>query len=128
MGFTRYWTFEKLDEEKFKNFSSICRSIMDNMNIPLDDIDVSDTLVRFNGVDEYSHETFYFSINKGGFNFCKTNLKPYDEIVCGCLYIAELIFGDDIKISGDSDSLEDKDILTKVKSILRDLKLNEILE
>ena len=101
---------------------------MDNMNIPLDDVDVSDTLVRFNGVDEDSHETFYFSINKGGFNFCKTNLKPYDEIVCGCLYIAELIFGDDIKISGDSDSLEDKDIITKVKSILRDFKLNQIIE
>jgi hypothetical protein len=39
-----------------------------------------------------------------------------------------LIFGDDIKINGDSDSSEDKDIITKVKSILRDLKLNEILE
>ena len=118
MGFTRYWTFEKLDEEKFKSFSSICRSIMYNMNIPLELL----------AIDEDGHETFYFSINKGGFNFCKTNLKPYDDVVCGCLYIAKLIFSDDIKISGDSDSLEDKDIITKVKSILRDLKLNEILE
>ena len=51
MGFTRYWTFDSLNEEKFKYFSSICETLIDNMDIPLDDIDVSNTQVRFNGVD-----------------------------------------------------------------------------
>ena len=26
MGFTRYWTFDSLNEEKFKYFSSICET------------------------------------------------------------------------------------------------------
>lgn len=128
MGFTRYWTFDRLDLEKFKDFSEVCQIVIDNMNIPLDDISINDSLVRFNGVDDDAHETFYFAVFKTGFNFCKTNLKPYDEVVCACLYIAKLIFGDDIKINQDSDPLEDEDIIIKVKSILREFKLNQILE
>lgn len=98
------------------------------MNIPLEDVLINDSLVRFNGVDDDAHETFYFSVFKTGFNFCKTNVKPYDDVVCACLYIAKLIFGDDIEVNQDCDLSEDEDIITKVKSILREMKLNKILE
>ena len=92
MGFTRYWEFERLNSEKFKEFSNICQLLIDNMDIPLDDVTVNEAQVRFNGVDDDGHETFNFSLNKDGFNFCKTATKPYDEVVYGCLYIAKLIF------------------------------------
>ena len=128
MGFTRYWEFEKLDSEKFKDFSSICQLLIDDVDIPLDDVTVNETQVRFNGVDDDGHETFNFSLNKDGFNFCKTATKPYDEVVCGCLYIAKLIFGDSIKINQDSDSSDDNDVLVKVKGILRENKLNQFLK
>ena len=65
MGFTRYWTFDSLNEEKFKYFSSICETLIDNMDIPLDDIAVSNTQVRFNGVDDDAHETFNFKMEVG---------------------------------------------------------------
>jgi len=116
MGFTRYWEFSSLDEEKFKDFSSVCKVLIDSMNIPLEDI------------DEDGHETFYFSLDKSGFDFCKTNIKPYDEVVCGCLYIAKVIFGEDIRINQDCDSGDDEHIIKKVKSILRENKLNKILD
>jgi hypothetical protein len=128
MGFTRYWEFNTLDSEKFKDFSSICQTLIDNMDTPLDDIIVNETQVRFNGVDDDAHETFNFCINKEGFNFCKTNLKPYDVVVFGCLYVAKNIFGDSIKISGDCDPSDDEVEIEKVKSILRDFKLNQIIE
>ena len=128
MGFTRYWTFDSLSEEKFKDFSSICETLIDNMDIPLDDIAVSNTQVRFNGVDDDAHETFNFKIDKRGFNFCKTATKPYDDVVCTCLYVAKLIFGDDIEIKQDCDASDDEPQLTKVKSILREHKLSKILE
>lgn len=128
MGFTRYWEFKSLDSEKFKDFSKLCDLLIDTMDIPVEDVTVNDTQVRFNGVDEDGHETFNFSLNKPDFNFCKTNVKPYDELVCGCLYIAKLIFGDTIRVNQDCDSEEDEPVLTKVKSILRDNKLSKLLD
>jgi hypothetical protein len=127
MGFTRYWEFNELNEEKFKDFSSICQVLVYTMNIPLEDITINERQVRFNGVDEDGHETFCFSLGRRGFNFCKTNVKPYDELVCGCLYVAKLIFGDSIRINQDCDPIDDEDIVQKVKGILRENKLNIIL-
>ena len=101
MGFTRYWEFNELNEEKFKDFSSICQVLVDNMGVPLEDITINERQVRFNGVDEDGHETFCFSLGGRDFNFCKTNIKPYDEVVCGCLYVAKVIFGDSIRVSQD---------------------------
>jgi hypothetical protein len=128
MGFTRYWEFNGLNEEKFIDFSSICQILIDNMNIPLEDVTVNNRKVIFNGVDDDAHETFSFNLDNTGFNFCKTNIKPYDEVVCGCLYVAKLIFGDSIIINQDCSEDEDVDIIKKVKSILRENKLNQILE
>jgi len=127
MGFTRYWDFEKLDEEKFKDFSSTCQILIDVINIPLEDIIINERQVRFNGVDEDGHETFNFNLDKSGFNFCKTNTKPYDEVVCGCLYVAKLIFGDSIRLNQDCDPSDDDPVIKRVKSILRENKLNPLL-
>jgi hypothetical protein len=127
MGFTRYWEFKTLDSEKFKDFSLMSKLLIDSMNIPVEDVTINETQVRFNGVDEDGHETFNFSLNKPDFNFCKTNVKPYDELVCGCLYIAKLLFGDDIRINQDCDPSDDEEILQQVKSILRENKLDKIL-
>ena len=127
MGFTRYWEFKTLDSKKFKDFSLMSKLLIDSMNIPVEDVTINDNQVRFNGVDEDGHETFLFSLNKPDFNFCKTNMKPYDELVCGCLYIAKLLFGDDIRINQDCDPSDDEEIVQQVKSILRENKLEKIL-
>lgn len=127
MGFTRYWEFKTLDSEKFKDFSLMSKLLIDSMNIPVEDVIINETQVRFNGVGEDGHETFNFSLNKPDFNFCKTNVKPYDELVCGCLYIAKLLFGDDIRINQDCDPSDDEEIVQQVKSILRENKLEKIL-
>ena len=128
MGFTRYWDFEKLDEEKFKDFSSTCQILIDVINIPLEDVIINERQVRFNGVDEDGHETFNFNLDKSGLNFCKTNIKPYDEVVCGCLYIAKLIFDDCVRVNQDCDPSDDEYITKRVKSILRENKLNQLLK
>lgn len=127
MGFTRYWEFQKLDIEKFKQFSSICELLIEEIGVPIDDVMVTESVVRFNGCDVDAHETFYFAVFRTGLNFCKTNLKPYDKLVCACLYAAKMIFGDSIKVLDFSES-EDGDTIVKVKTILRECKLNEILQ
>ena len=144
MGFTRYWTigdsdmvesilnpnkdFGSLDDDKFSEFSKVCQVLVDELKVPLDDVIINDRLVRFNGVDEDAHETFHFSLDKSGFNFCKTNLKPYDVVVCGCLYVAKQIFGSNIRVNQDCDESEDLENINLVKSIIRNNKLEKIIK
>lgn len=129
MGYTRYWKSNKrvLDDNKFKHFSHICKLVIESMNIPLDDITINDNIVRFNGVGDDAHETFVFSKKIDDFNFCKTQRKPYDELVCACLEFAKNIFKDDISVSSDGENL-DEEVRQKIKKIIRDKKIENLLD
>lgn len=65
--------------------------------------------LKFNGTDNLSHEDFiireHYKENVG-FNFCKTNQKPYDEVVTACLCILKHYLGDNIDVDSDGDSLD----------------------
>jgi hypothetical protein len=126
MGYTRYWDIKNdLDDYRFLKFKEFCNQIVELFDIPLEDIIITDNVVRFNGVDDDAHETFVFS-KKSGFNFCKTQRKPYDAVVCACLLTAMDIFGSDISFSSDGDNNDDK-VKENLKSLIRDRKLNNIL-
>jgi hypothetical protein len=43
--------------------------------------------VDINGIGDDAHEPFVFP-GEVGFNFCKTQWKPYDEVVTACLIVA----------------------------------------
>lgn len=128
MGYTRYWRSNKevLDDKKFKHFSHICKLVTENMDIPLDDVIIDDNVVRFNGVDDDAHETFVFCKKINSFNFCKTQRKPYDELVCACLEFAKNIFKDDITVSSDGENM-DEEVRQKIKKIIREKKLEDLL-
>ncbi|HZV82799.1 MAG TPA: hypothetical protein VFF53_11600 [Geobacteraceae bacterium] len=72
---------------------------------------VSDTKIRFNGVGESGHETFYFTStpdtgqsNTGWtFHFCKTARKPYDRVVMQVLIVLKYYLGKAITVSSDGD-------------------------
>jgi hypothetical protein len=129
MGFTRYWEFESLDKDKFVEFTEVCQVLIDELSnqIELDGVFINERNVKFNGVDDDAHETFFFNIKKTGFNFCKTNAKPYDVVVCGCLYIAKLVFDDNIKVNQDCDPSDDEENIQLIKTIIRNNKLNKLL-
>ena len=61
---------------------------------------VTETEVRFNGVEEEGHETFYFAPGQERFGFCKTALKPYDAIVMRVLLILAY-YRPGLKLSSD---------------------------
>lgn len=65
--------------------------------------------VRFNGYGEDSHETFLFSRDADGFNFCKTARKPYDAVVTACLIHMKDTYGDSVDINSDGDWSEWQD-------------------
>jgi hypothetical protein len=69
---------------------------------------VTDTRIRFNGVGEGGHETFYFDVNDdyrassgAPFAFCKTARKPYDDVVMRVLIVLKYYLKDDIQVSSD---------------------------
>ncbi len=91
-------------------------------------------LVRFNGIREDGHETFYFDRVQEvadylddktmAFGFCKTAQKPYDCYVTACLIWAKMVFGSDVRISSDGEIADwqaGKEIVEKA------LGLNELV-
>lgn len=63
--------------------------------------EITDEVVRFNGLGADSHETFAWGMDSSGFNFCKTARKPYDAVVAACLIHLKDIYGDAVSIGSD---------------------------
>lgn len=140
MGYTRYFELYKpISEEKFKQYSEVCKTvceaIQEKEDYQLGDWEGSENgptfdenETSFNGLgDEDSHETFSIRRNKTGFEFTKTNRKPYDSSVCACLYIAKQMFGDDIRVSNDGDN-DDEKVQNFVRQHLRDSNINNLIK
>lgn len=115
MGYTHYWDSSKMVDKEFKNktlapiqyiltkafkageiaFESDCPAVA-----PL----LCEDAIRFNGVGEEGHETFYLDIGSRG--FCKTNQKLYDKYVVAVLCIISYYHPDFVWSSdGDADDL-----------------------
>lgn len=119
MGYTHYW-YRPPNIANFKEFAMDCKKIIDSCNVPTAwECDkpkkspaTSSEVVRFNGIGDDGHETFYVEKTfkpeewqkpkEGGlyFEFCKTARKPYDVVVTACL-IALHHHCPDVKISSD---------------------------
>ena len=100
MGYTHYWEYNKINlteselitlrgnlEEVINRYKDIIQYEDDVEQSPELYIDWENNIVyiRFNGINESGHETFF--INKKNNTFCKTARKPYDQAVCECLLI-----------------------------------------
>ena len=83
--------------------------------------------VLFNGIGDNSHETFGITKDRTGFQFTKTQLKPYDKHVYACLVIAKHYF-DHIVVSGDGDEDDYPELTPIIKSIIRDKKINDVID
>jgi len=112
MGYTHYWRqpWQALAPEKWALIVSDVKKILATTDVPLlreydepgTKPEITTDLIRFNGVADEGHETFYFERTPGedvdyqkqqpkhyvkAFSFCKTAHKPYDVVVCACLII-----------------------------------------
>jgi hypothetical protein len=116
MGYTHYWTIkEELPREKFTQWTEGVKVIVETAieagirlgnGLGKDAPEISDTLIVFNGVGVFSHESFGVSFDDIGFDFCKTAAKPYDAVVTASLIHAKKIFGDAIEIKSDGEWAE----------------------
>lgn len=122
MGYTHYWELRKdakgdmkdaLEDIKkvIKRYKGLVQYEEDDKRDPI----ITENVIRFNGIGEDGHETFYFEyppkVEENAvafesdpgeiFNFCKTARKPYDIVVCDCLLILKAPLGADITLSSD---------------------------
>ena len=78
-------------------------------------------IIAFNGDEDegLDHESMVLSQNRNGdFNFCKTNIKPYDWLVVALLAIAHAIAPDAIEPSSDGDTDEIQPVIDWLNEIL----------
>lgn len=100
-GYTHYWTWHKKpDPGALRDCVADMRRLIDARRAMLDltpsTTEVSpERVIEFNGIDEDAHEPFYFP-GEVGFNFCKTQWKPYDAVVVACLLAAADHFAPDV--------------------------------
>lgn len=119
MGYTHYYTKKRNHTKKeWNKFLDECKEL--HKNLP-EDVLIADgdgngepvfneTLVRFNGAgDELSHETLQLDKRRsvGKFDFCKTNLKPYDLMVVAVLLSANRNLGYSFHSDGEFSDLRD---------------------
>ena len=124
MGYTHYFSkvgITRDDAVRFEMFANGARTIIeyattqdkiqlaDGMGEKLGGWEVTDSVVSFNGYGADSHETFYWSLDEKGFNFCKTARKPYDAIVTACLIHLKECYGSAVDIGSDGDWSEWRD-------------------
>lgn len=93
-GYTHYFTWNSPPDEAALK---ACIADMRRIVVAAKDIvagpdgtgspDVEATEIEFNGRGADAHEPFIFPGN-AGFNFCKTQFKPYDAVVTACLIAA----------------------------------------
>jgi len=110
-GYTHYFTWhQKPDEDKLKEclarMGQVVKAATKIVAGPdgEGDPNVGPLQLEFNGKgEEDAHEPFVFP-GQVGFNFCKTNWKPYDAVVTACLLVARGHFSADVlEIASDGD-------------------------
>jgi hypothetical protein len=98
MGYTSYWNFKNVSSDQFrKGFDDARETLADILerykNIIRYECDSEEPaqlgvdFIRFNGIEDEGHETFFVSYENRSFAFCKTARKPYDLPVCECLLV-----------------------------------------
>lgn len=111
MGYTHYWEKVKdFPDERFALFTQDVKRIIETTDVPLRmefDTDhpplVTEEAIHLNGVEEDGHETFGIVRDIPGFDFCKTNRKPYDVVVCACLIALKNRLKGAIRVASDGD-------------------------
>lgn len=113
MGYTHYFglkqnhkisTRKLLKEvnEVLKEHSNIIQFEYDIKKPAQCEVNRGEILIRFNGIGDDGHETFYFNSSEQDFEgFCKTSRKDYDLVVCKVLVILKAYYGDAMSLTSD---------------------------
>ena len=126
MGYTHYYTPKESTSKKFEEFSTRCKKLYEALPEKSGTAGgyASDQKIEIRGGDgtgkpEFTKEKVWFNGNskngtdhetlgisskdKNGWNFCKTQRKPYDLLVCAVLIASHDLLGYEVTSDGDLD-------------------------
>lgn len=119
MGYTHYWSVLRLADdtvfdmrfaEAVEDIRALMKHNQEHLRIPVaswngeegTEPEITADSIAFNGVGENSHESFVVESKSSPFEFCKTNRKPYDLLVCvSLLMLAERLGPKRFKFQSD---------------------------
>jgi hypothetical protein len=89
MGYTHYWKHQGFTPAQWNKLVTFTRLAIKKLQIPIVNGNGDEgsspafdgVKIRFNGEGEDSHETFNLTRAAQDFEFCKTAMKPYDDVV-----------------------------------------------
>ena len=98
MGYTNYFEYEKTTQKKWAKIVRDCKIVYNALPKNLKIVNglgekdskpiFDNNTIMFNGEGDLSHETFtLLKDGSNGFDFCKTEQKPYDFFVQACLLV-----------------------------------------
>jgi len=122
MGYTHYWNNQTVHNQNFTHDEMVqLKKVLNHWHgqkiicFECDEVllpyDLTNTVIRFNGLSDDGHETFYFDLTDGSNQpvswFCKTNRKPYDQCVCEILILLREFLGWRLEVTSDGDMFGD---------------------
>ena len=122
MGYTHYWSNARdltdsewdaikaaasriINTARNCYFITLAREFDDASNKP----EITDEYIRFNGVGDDGHETFYLSREATDFQFCKTARKDYDAPAAAILIAAKVYAPDAFSWRSDGYGIDARD-------------------
>lgn len=125
MGYTHYIKAPKgIEPTTFARLSKAAAKVVEFTDAALrSDSDeegppeLTDELIRFNGVGDDGHETFVLTQDSSDFDFCKTAEKPYDEAVTAVLCLLHLYTDGAVEISSDGEPKDWQDGLALARQV-----------
>lgn len=121
MGYTRYWENSKnlINDKTLETIKNIIDIAKKDYDIDIDVKSLTNELVMLNGDENkgLDHEDFVIDLTPG-FNFCKTNEKPYDIVVNAILKLLESTNKiHDVEKDDDNEEEKAEELLNKALSV-----------
>jgi len=121
MGYTRYWKNSKnlIDDKTLETIKNIIDIAKQDYDIDIDVKTLTNMYIKLNGDENkgLDHEDFVIDLTPG-FNFCKTNEKPYDVVVNAILKLLESTNKiHDVEKDDDNEEEKAEELLYKALSI-----------
>jgi len=121
MGYTRYWENSKnlIDDKTLETIKNIIDIAKQDYDIDIDVKTLTNMYIKLNGDENkgLDHEDFVIDLTPG-FNFCKTNEKPYDIVVNAILKLLESTNKiHDVEKDDDNEEEKAEELLYKALSI-----------